>query len=550
MVFSTIRVAISAALKALNWDVPNDAFTVQVNHDVSKGEFSSNVAYLVRQHHRQDIKEAAAQIVKAISQTKNPFQHIEVVNGYLNFFYQVAPLNDIIKQILTAGELYGSSTMGKNIRVNYEWISANPTGHLHIGHLRNAVVGDCLVNVFAFMNYEIDREFYINDAGNQIFNLGKSIYYHYAQKLNIPFEVFPDMYQNVELIALAEQIYAKHGNQYRDLSWKTKDDFLDQKYFIDFGKAHFLKVFRDDCQAIGIHFDHWFSEKSSYENDYFEKFQARLQKDNLSYIKDGALWFKVKQFGLEEDFVLIKKDGSPTYFAGDIMYHDNKFTRGYDYIYNLWGADHHGHSLKIKASMKALGWPVERFDVDFLQMVRVLHKEEIQKMSKRAGTAVYWREFVKFTGKDFARFMMISRQRTTKFVFDLSLLREKNMKNPVFYTQYAHARAFQVLAKKKNTISFPKTYQHLGKTPSEKDLIVNLYRFPLVNKRVIEKHEPQILVDYLVEISKKFHVFYQQNPILTAPKSLMIERLGLVAAFRQVAANIFKLIGISAPERM
>ncbi len=253
---------------------------------------------------------------------------------------------------------------------------------------------------------------------------------------------------------------------------------------------------------------------------------------------------------MENDFVLIKSDGEPTYFAGDLMYHDNKFVRGYKYLYDLWGADHHGHFAKIQAGMRALGWPAENYEVDFLQMVQVLHDEEVQKMSKRAGTAVSWREFVNFVGKDFARFMMISRQRNTKFVFDLSLIKERTIKNPVYYTQYAHARAYQVLEKNQQPFKPLSKYQNLGQNFYEKDLIVSLHRFPLVIKKITQKHEPQILIDYLIEISKKFHVFHQQNPILKAEPSIAQERVALVKVFQQVAGNIFNLIGVSAPKNM
>lgn len=556
MIYKNLNNAIIEVLKKNNWYEEDLQFFIQRNKKNKFGELFTNVSLIVSNKFNLDIEFVSNKIKNSIDTEKYNFIKINILNGYLNFFHKKSFLNNIVYRILEEKEKFGSSNIGKGLKVNYEWVSANPTGYLHVGHARNVVVGSVVANLFEFSGYKVEREFYINDFGLQVYKSAKTVYFHYSKLINQEFKEFEEMYKNPEVKVAAKFLFDKFKDDFKNLKWKTEDFTKKEKLFskniIDF----FLNEIKKDCEIFGVKFDIWFSESSLYENNNFEEFKNKFIEKKISYKKDGALWIKTKQFGISDDIVLIKSTGFPTYFMGDLMYHNNKYKRGYDLIFDLWGADHQGHFYRVGSGIKALGWDEKKYDVNFLQMVKIIKSDgKILKLSKRAGNTVYLRDMVKEYGIEFINFMLISKKRSINFVLDLSLLNEKTNKNPFYYTQYAYARALQMIKKiesenndYKNDIKID-DYSELV-SESEKDLILSLYELRIIIEKSTLKQEPQLLIQYILTLSKKFHIFYQNNRIIGSEEIIKLQRINLVKAFLQVMDNVFKLIGIKPFKKM
>lgn len=544
MLLSEVRKTIDQTLTTLGWK--GVRFEVWVSANAQNGHCFSNVAMVVAARYRRPITDVSQQLINTLQTNTTYFQKIVWKNNFLNLFFQPVVFNDVVNTILRSKKCGYSST--KQGKINYEWVSANPTGFLHLGHARNVFVGQAIVNLLQFSGYDVSREFYINDSGNQIWQLGRTVYYHYQKLIANPIAEFEQMYRNPELVLAAKTIVANDGKKYAGTDFLQ--DFKVQSFFINFSKDFFLKQMHSDLTSWGINFDRWFSEKSLLTKTKLTTFLARLKTKKMTYEKDGALWVSLDANDRSQDFVLLKKSGETTYFVGDIMYHIDKFERGYDQIINIFGADHHHHYLKLRAVLAKLNYDVSNFATDLLQMVKIVVDKTEVKISKRKGTSVYLSDLVKTTGINFLRFMLMSRQRGTKFSFDVNLASKKDASNPFFYVQYAYARACQLLAKTHQQFSAQSQQYQLLNTVDEQNLLLQLHHLHGVLTKATTKREPQTLVHYLLKISKSFHVFYENTSVLQSSPTLKQERTDLVLAFSRVMETVAQLLGITLKKQM
>lgn len=545
MLFDQLKKNLSSTLKKFNWT--EISFELWVSKNVSNAHFMSNILLLIAQKYNLKIVDIFPKISSFLLKNYKELENITLQNGFLNLFVKKFFLNNIIQEILLKKNDFGRLFLDEKV-VHYEWVSANPTGYLHLGHARNVFVGQAITKILAFVGYRVVREFYINDHGNQIYQLGRSVFFHYQKLLGLNPSSFSELYLNKEVEFAAQKALKIFGKTFSNVSFI---DVLDvQKKFILFAKDFFLNKMKVDLNSFGVTFDVWFSEKTLYQNNNLKHFIERLKLLKAVYSKEGALWFQATKYGSDQDFVLIKSNQLPTYFTGDIMYHNHKFTRGYDQYIDLFGVDHHSHYLKIKSGLKALGWDVNKFNVDLLQMVKIVQDGKTLKISKRKGTATSLIELVKVTGLDFLRFMLVSRQKQTKFVFDLNLIHTNNSQNPFFYVQYAYARSCQLLKK----VSFDNKEclnDYSGITSIyEQNLILSLHQFKIFLKNAAVLREPQILVSYALNLSKNFHILYEKVTILNINLSLQNQRLQLIQAFQQVLKNTLDLLDIKPKSRM
>ncbi len=509
----------------------------------------SNLVMIIASQTKKQPAVIAKRIIKQINFANHNLTSVKYQDGYLNFKFTIDFRNSIINKILKNGANFGRIDLGQQKTVNYEWISANPTGYLHIGHARNAILGMAISNILEFVNYKVYREFYINDQGKQIYNLAKSIYYAYCKQLKQPIAHQDDeIYVNAEIDQAAKQLVTNVDTRYLQ-----KDFFKNktlQTTFMTFGKQFFLPKIKALCESLNIRFDRWFKESELFTNNYEKRFLHKLKLKDLLYKKDGALWFKIDG---ENDFVLIKSNGEATYFFGDLMYHANKFDRKFDYCIDLWGADHHAHYLKIQKALKVLNYPAENYYVNLMQMVKIVRGKETLKMSKRQGTAFYIHDLLKEVGNDFMKFMLLSSKRNNKFTFNLDLIKQRTLKNPLFYCQYAYARACQLIIKHKHLIksNLLLDQYYLLDTLTEQKLILSLNDFTNHIQKAAQNFEPYVLIEYVQYLCRTFNGFYENNRVNSAiDNDLKIQRLALTKAFCQVFVNIFNLFKISTPEKM
>ena len=460
----------------------------------------------------------------------------------MNFFLKQDELGSIIKKIVTEKEHYGDLEIGKGIKVNIEYVSANPTGTLHLGHARGAALGDCLARLYKKSGYDVTREYYVNDAGVQIDHLADSLKARYLQEFGIECDVPDDGYHGPEIIALAKELKEKVGDAYvKDIDAHTED-------FKDFGKARLLDAIKEDLHQFRVDQDVYTSEKEIRDRGDVEKVLEQLRP--FCYEKEGALWLDTTKDGDDKDRVLIKSDGNYTYLLPDIAYHNDKFNRGFDLLIDLFGADHHGYIARLKSSQKGLGHNPDALNVTLVQMVRLFKDGQEFKMSKRTGNAITMKELIEEVGVDAVRYFFVSRSGTSHLDFDIDLAKTLGSENPVYYAQYTHARLCGILNNAK--AFFPLDYACSSlTTDTEKDLLILLKDYPNVIKAATLEMEPYKVTNYIHTLSQTINEFYtkcrvidDQNVILTK------ERLGLVEACRDVLASALSLIAVSSPERM
>lgn len=482
------------------------------------GDYSTNIAMVIAKKVKKNPIEIAEIIIQSLNQTF--FSKVEAVKpGFINFFLSEEYLQKQVKEILKKGEKFGDLKIGKNKKVNIEFISANPTGPLTLGNGRGGFSGDVLANVLNKAGYKVEREYYINDIGEQIIRLGKWEYKgDYIKKLKN---------------RIKEKNPEKAGEKAAKIILKEEIKPLVRK--------------------MNISFDTWFSEKSLYQDKSVEKVINLLKKKKLTYEKDEALWFKSTKFGDDKDRVLIKKDGKKTYFASDIAYLRNKFERGFKKLIFFWGADHYGYINRIKAGAEALGYKKEQIDIIIMQLVAVMlgkkENKKITRMSKRKGIYMGLDELIKKLNIDVVRFFFLNRNPGSHLIFDLDLAREKSQKNPVYYIQYAYARICSILSKRtKLKILNPKL--KLLNHPKELELIKQLIIFPEIVEDVANDYQVQKIPQYAMDLSSSFHQFYQDCKVLTDDKNLREARLTLVSAVKITLKNTLDLMGISDPEKM
>ncbi|WP_404405473.1 arginine--tRNA ligase [Jeotgalibacillus malaysiensis] len=517
--------------------------------DKANGDFSTNMAMQLARVAKKAPRQIAQDIVDNFDQSKASIKELDIAGpGFINFYMDNSYLTDLIPSILTAGDAYGETDTGAGEKVQVEFVSANPTGDLHLGHARGASVGDSLSNVLAKAGYNVTREYYINDAGNQIHNLALSVEARYFQALGQEKEMPEDGYHGADIIGIANTLAEEFGDQYVNASEEERYEF-----FREYGLKFELKKLQDDLEAFRVPFDVWFSETSLYKSGKIDDALKVLRENGHIYEEDGATWFRSTELGDDKDRVLIKNDGSYTYLTPDLAYHRDKFERGFDKVINIWGADHHGYIPRMKAAVEALGYKRDSLEVEVIQMVQLYKDGEKMKMSKRTGKAVTMRELVDEVGLDAVRYFFAMRSGDSHMDFDLDLAVSQSNENPVYYAQYAHARICSILrSAEEQGFSFADQADvSLIGTEKEIDLLKKLGEFPQVVGTAAQMRTPHRVATYINELASAFHSFYNANKVLDAEApELTKARLNLIQAVRQTISNALKLIGVAAPEQM
>jgi len=513
------------------------------------GDFATNIAMQLARIAKKAPRQIADDILESLDKSKASIDKIEVAGpGFINFFMKNDFLGEVIPAVLEAGEAYGKTNAGEGKRVQVEFVSVNPTGDLHLGHARGAAFGDVLCNVLAAAGFDVEREYYINDAGNQIDNLAVSVEARYLQELGQDAQMPEDGYHGQAIIDIAKKLVEEHGNEWAE---KTEKERL--AFFKEYGLKSSLKNIEQDLKDFRVEFDNWFSERSLYKDDQISNAIKSLEEGNYVYEKDGATWFKTTEFDDDKDRVLVKQDGNYTYLTPDIAYHKNKLDRGFDKLINVWGADHHGYIPRMQAAIQALGYEGDTLDVNIIQMVNLFASGEKIKMSKRTGKAVALRELMDDVGVDAARYYFVTRSNDSQLDFDIDLARSQSNDNPVYYVQYAHARICTMLEQAKNKgFTDDKQYNpHLLTAEKELDLLKKLGEFPQVVADAAEKQMPHKVTNYVFDLASALHSFYNAEKVLDQDnQELTYARISLMKAVRITLANALKLIGVSAPVKM
>lgn len=515
--------------------------------DPAHGDFASGIALRLARSVRMNPLQLAHIIVKRLQ----PIDAVESVSvaapGFINFTLRRAWLAGLVNQILSEPERYGCLTLGEGSTVQIEFVSANPTGPLHVGHGRGAVLGSTLANALSAAGYNVSREYYLNDMGNQIRTFARSLYARYRQVLGDEFEMPADGYMGDYMVDLARSIVAEHGARFREM-----EDEQAIAAIGDLGTSVMTEKIKTDLRTLNVEFDHWFSEKSMHADGDYARVMALLRDSGYVTERDNAIWFESSVLGEDKDNVLVRSDGSPTYFASDVAYHYDKFvTRGFDRVVDIWGADHQGHIPRMKAVVKAFGVDPERLTVLTCQLVTLRRGEEIVRASKRSGDVVGLQELVEEVGSDACRYNFLSRSADSQMDFDIELAKRQSAENPVYYVQYAHARIASILkgaAERGVVAEIPDL--SLLQDEAEFDLLRVLSRLPEVVEDVARSLEPHHLVYYAQELATTFHVFYKQCRVLSDDPALTQARLSLVKAAKAVLARTLGLMGMSSPDQM
>ncbi len=537
-----IKEMIKSALNELYIKFDPENIAVEVPKKREQGDFSTNIAMQLTKVLKDNPRNIAEKIVEVLSKNTNEIKTIEIagpgfINIYLNDEYVFSGISNVIKQ----GENYGSSSIGKKEKIDIEFVSANPTGILHLGTARGAAYGSNLANIMSFAGYDVTKEYYINDAGNQIINLGVSLKERYKGLCGLEENMPEDGYYGSEIIDIAKTIFDKYGNSKLD---------EDLEFFKKVAVDYLLNIIKTDLSNFGVTFDVWTSEKSIRAKGRIEESLKILDEKGLVYKKDNATWLKTTVYGDDKDRVLIKTDGSYTYLVPDIAYHLDKFDRGFDYLVDVFGADHHSYVSRLKASIEALGYDKDKLEVRLLQMVRLLRDGEIVKMSKRTGGNITISELVGEIGKDAARYFFATRSLDGQMDFDINLALKKSSENPFFYVGYANARICSILkdAKEKNIDICTDIKEAID--IDSKALLLKVYEFTEVLASAALKKEPHLITNYVYELASMFHNYYGKHKILTDDIKMSEKRLGLIKTVGITITNALKLIGVKAPEKM
>jgi arginyl-tRNA synthetase len=467
--------------------------------------------------------------------------------GFINFTLREDWLSKQVEPVLAAGESYGDINLGKNKRVQLEFVSVNPTGPLHVGHGRGAVLGSTLANVLNISGYAVEKEYYINDMGNQIDKFGRSLYARYRQCLNQEAAMPPDGYYGNYMVDLAKEIAREEGDRFLS---SPESEAVSQ--LAEVGTTKMLQKIKQDLELLNVVFDNWFSEKSLYQGGQYSKTIELLQSEGYIAKKENATWFESSSLGEDKDNVLVRSDGSPTYFASDIAYHYNKLLeRKFDRVIDIWGADHQGHVPRMKAVLKALNCDPEQLKVIICQLVTLRRGQEIVKVSKRSGDIITLKEVIDEVGSDACRFMFLSRSADSQMDFDIELAKRQSADNPVYYVQYAHARIASIIDfAKEREIDCSQGDVSLLTTEPELTLIRRLILLPEIVEQVVVTLEPHHLPYYAQDLATVFHSFYKQCRVVSNDEALTKARLKLVTATQIALAKVLQLMGMTAPQKM
>ncbi|PWA11909.1 arginine--tRNA ligase [Pueribacillus theae] len=513
------------------------------------GDYASNIAMQLARVAKKPPRAIAEAIAANIDKQKASITKIDIAGpGFINFFLDNQYLTAVVPAIVEAGDRYGESEFGKGSKVQVEFVSANPTGSLHLGHARGAAYGDSLCRILDKAGYDVAREYYINDAGNQIHNLALSVEARYFQALGLEKEMPEDGYFGEDIIQFGKALAEAEGDRYVSMDEKERYAFFKQ-----YGLEKEIDKLKKDLEDYRVEFDQWFSETSLYTSGKIDEVIEKLKARGEIYEKDGAVWFQSTKYGDDKDRVLIKQDGSYTYLTPDIAYHEDKFKRGFDTLINVWGADHHGYIPRMRAAVEALGYDSSRFKVQIIQMVNLMKNGEKVKMSKRTGKAVTLRELMEEVGIDAMRWFFAMRSSDSHLDFDMDLAVSKSNENPVYYVQYAHARVCSIL-RQGEALGYDYKEKHdLSSLTSEKEkeLLKKLGEFPQAVIEAAEKLATQRMTNYAFELASALHSFYNVERVIDqAHPEKSKARYQLMKAVQITLHNALSLLGVSAPERM
>ena len=572
-----------AALQAAG-DLPADItpdVMIERTRDRSHGDFASNLAMTLARPARARPRDIAEKLVAALAGDGH-VEKVEIAGpGFINFFLGPGAYHALIDEILERGESWGRGDIGAGKRIQVEFVSANPTGPLHVGHGRGAAYGAAVADLLAAVGYDVHREYYVNDAGRQMDILATSVWLRYLELGGEAFSFPSNGYRGDYVQDIAATLRREHGDAYHhtaaevfsdipaDAPEGDKEQHIDAlivrsrkllgdnryRFVFELGLNTILDDIRDDLGLFGVCYEEWYSERSLVESGAVNKAIERLRHCEHVYEKDGALWFRSTDYGDEKDRVLVRDNGQTTYFASDIAYHMDKLERGFDRVIDIWGADHHGYVPRVKAALQALGDDPEKLDVLLVQFAVLYRSGEKVQMSTRSGDFVTLRQLRKEVGRDAARYFYVMRKCEQHMDFDLDLAKSQSNDNPVYYVQYAHARVmsvFRQLEEKGLAWDRAQGSQSLARLTQshEQELLINLSRYPEVLETAAINHEPHQITNYLRDLANDFHTYYNAHTFIVDDPALRNARLNLISATRQVIGNALRLLGVSAPESM
>ena len=523
---------------------------LEVPKDESKGDYATTIAMGMASLEKKPPRSIAEAIAGNIEDTEGIIERIEIAGpGYINFFLRTGSWLETLRKVIDLGDGYGQVNIGEAKPVQVEFVSANPTGPLHVGHGRGAAFGDSLSNLLRAAGYNVRKEYYINDVGNQMQTLGRSTWLRYKQIFDPAVTFMDDGYKGDYIKDIANCVITEAKDKY--LSMPESDAV---SFFVKYAKDNILEGIRKDLDDFGVIFDEWFSEKRLYESGEVEDILMQLKEKGHLYEHEDALWLNTTQFGDDKDRVVVRANGQKTYFASDIAYHQNKMKRGFHFIVDIWGADHHGYEPRMKAGVQCLGNPVERLKIILVQFVTLLREGKPVSMSTRSGEFVTLREVMDEVGKDAARFMFLTRRSDSHLDFDLELVKKESSENPVYYVQYAHARIMNIFKQaEERGIPMPSvdsTDLSLLVLPEEIRMIKLIASYPELIEASAQALEPHRITFYLQELATALHNYYFHHRVITDDIKLTEARLILLQGVKQVLKSGLTIIGVSAPERM
>ena len=547
-----LTIAVKSAIEA--GDLPEaeiPQFNIEVPANKDNGDYSSNIAMAGARVFRKAPVMIADAIVKHIDLSDTLFERAEIAGpGFLNFFLSQSYYSEILKDVFACGDDYGRSDYGQGKRVLVEFVSANPTGPMHIGNARGGAIGDCLAAVLDRAGFEVGREFYVNDAGNQIEKFATSLEVRYLQHFDSSVEMPEDAYQGADITDHAEAFIEEYGDKFVSSSSEER-----RKALVDFALPKNIAGLERDLGRYRITYDNWFKESTLHNDGSVEKIINIFKEKGVTYEQDGALWFKASEFGNDKDIVLVRANGIPTYIVPDIAYHYNKLeVRKFDKAIDVLGADHHGYVPRMKAALTALGLDAGRLDAVIMQMVRLVRDGETIKLSKRSGKAITLNTLIDEVPLDAARFFFNLREPNSHFDFDLELAAKESSENPVYYVQYAHARICSIIKKAKEQgaeIRIPTDEELLLLTSKEeKELIRHLSALTGEIVTAAKAYDPAKITHYVIELATLFHKFYNAQRVMVDDEGLMNARLYLCTAVKNTIKNILTMLKITTPEVM
>ena len=555
MVRTRLKSMIAETLESVtgNHDLKAEiSIELEIPRSSEHGDYASNIALALSRHLKRNPRQIASEIAANLNDSDCILDKSEIAGpGFINFFIKPAAWYGIIREILDNPQKYGRLEIEGGPKVQVEFVSANPTGPLHIGHGRGAAIGDVLANILQARGFQVQREYYINDVGNQMDTLGRSLYFRYRQELGENIELPDNHYRGEYMRELARDFMRDHGDGYG--STPLEDAF---PVFAGYASKRILDGIKEDLDVFGVHFDNWFSERELHNRDSINKTIEYLRERGFIYEDQGAVWFKSTAFGDEKDRVVVRATGASTYFAADLAYHRDKFERGFESIIDIWGADHHGYVDRMRAGVQALGRGEDDLRIVLVQLVNLLRGGAPVAMSTRGGEFVTLREVIDEVGKDATRFIFLTRRTDSPLDFDLEVAKAQSNDNPVFYVQYAHARLCSVFEVARDRgvefdwRSISDETLHLLQVRQEFEIIKLLGEYPEVVCECVRSLEPHYIAYYLHELVSLFHSYYHDNRILSEDAELSKARLCLALAIKEVIGNALMLLGVTAPQKM